>query len=646
MRTPVVNKLSSLLEREESPEEGVGSHLDNIVSSPLASMGARSAHRNTQTDHVNTTTPSMTGRLYPGLGEMHPSKVHQSTMKQPDIGLHLGFVDIGVRTAPNRSKTSYGVSEETPTKVRNVFQKPPSSPGFDFRFAGRREELGPEGQRIMDDVREEALRIKARLAAERQQERADQEQDTDALVGAGGRKIAKAKGKAGRFSDVHMAEFRKMDSIAGHPSAYRTQPVAAPPTTQSTLKRSKSQAKLDDTDTSNERAAYGPPPMKEAKETGVEGGNTGKRLKVRAQDDTSSARPASRDGKALVGSNKQPAGMAAAQPRSGLPTGITTPTKASLARSASVKQPKTMIPSLTRSSSSRNIGGRADAGAKSEGSHKHFSSLASLGRVKSILRRPALFEPARPSSADDDKELPPLPSDQDVLPTPSGKHVTFTAVATPSPVMQQRAGQVLENLSSPVLSLAQQSPSKSRLSPIKYPTLPPPPAPTSLGGTSRVGDFSFSSGRTMTFGRDAAPPSTSTHSGTAAGAGGSTIRHVRPSVGPAATGTVKPTTPTMPSVPHGMPNKKRHRSDLDDSDEENHDPDTKKRKQDHVHEKATAIPRPSRFPSSSPAKRISSRIQSPLKIGRGRSRTPGEKSRGILSVSRLNALARPKARRG
>ena len=29
------------------------------------------------------------------------------------------------------------------------------------------------------------------------------------------------KGKRGRFSEVHMEQFKKMDSIAGHPSSFR-----------------------------------------------------------------------------------------------------------------------------------------------------------------------------------------------------------------------------------------------------------------------------------------------------------------------------------------------------------------------------------------------------------------------------------------
>ena len=64
-------------------------------------------------------------------------------------------------------------------------------------------------------------------------------------VNTAGRKIANPKAKAGRFSDLHMAQFRKMDSIENHASSFRAKPGFACPTSRS-LKRSGSKAGLDE----------------------------------------------------------------------------------------------------------------------------------------------------------------------------------------------------------------------------------------------------------------------------------------------------------------------------------------------------------------------------------------------------------------
>ena len=658
-------------------------------------------------------------------------------MKEPDVGLHLGFTDIEPHTGTNRSKAVVGAYNKTPTKSRDPSHRPPSSPGFEFKFTGRRPELGPEAQRMMDDLREEAGRIKHRLAADQREgpNETHQEREDDAVGSMPGRKIAKAKGKAGRFSNVHVAEFRKMDSIAAHPSAYRARPTAtqSTPPAKPSLKRSKSQAKLDHVESACEPTASAAAATRRT-DGRAETGNAGKRMKMREQDDTSSIRPGSRDGRAVVSggsdghhSTGQSSSLAAAHPRSGAPTAITTPTKASLARSASVKHVKTLIPSLARSSSTRNVSQAADAaGAQSEDSRKQPSPTTSLGRVRSILRRPGLFQPAA-STAPSGKEASPLPVDRPTHKISAGKHVTFMTAPTPSPELGQPSVG-----SSPVASLVQQSPSRSNVSPIKYPTLPPAPAPLSIGGSGRVGDFTFSTGRTMKFGANAGAD-TGNPFGTTAGtfkpSGGSTIRHVRPSVGPGA--GPGPGTPSaaraankmppmgdLPSVPHGMSNKKRHRSALDESDEENHDPratTTSKKRKHEGHDDArggsvkkhggggggVVASTPQKLAlsrlSSSPAKRLASRIPSSLKrprrhksrapggsvgpanagvgvgargigassgrvddagifgfgagggvagAGAGDAGSPGQRSRGILTVSRLNALARPKHRRG
>ena len=99
----------------------------------------------------------------------------------------------------------------------------------------------------MEDLREEAAAIKAKMIAEKgEQDQKDGEaEQLFGGINASGRKIAHPKGKSGRFSDVHKAQFRKMDSIENHASAYRARPGFAQPTQQS-LKRTSEKAGLDE----------------------------------------------------------------------------------------------------------------------------------------------------------------------------------------------------------------------------------------------------------------------------------------------------------------------------------------------------------------------------------------------------------------
>lgn len=161
---------------------------------------------------------------------MHPSRTHQST-KKPDDGLNLGFSDIG---APKQDPLT------TPSKINM-----PANNEFEFRFARPTESLGPEAQQMMADIREEAKRIKAELQAKHEEEKAKSGSGMSSVLD--GRKFAQPKGKAGRYSELHMNEFKKMDSIADHPSAFRAQPGRALPVanqTQKSLKRTQSKADL------------------------------------------------------------------------------------------------------------------------------------------------------------------------------------------------------------------------------------------------------------------------------------------------------------------------------------------------------------------------------------------------------------------
>ncbi|KAK6382093.1 hypothetical protein LTS17_003978 [Exophiala oligosperma] len=226
--------LGSLIERDETPEVGEPQSIDDVVETPASAATAKS-----QLSRLSgLKTPKTEPRV--DRGEMHPEHAHHTTTKAPDSGLKLGFVDISSRPQTIAS------AQNTPSKARTSTPAHFQSTNFDFKF-GAESQLSTEAQELMDNVREEAARIKAQMQAERdaQQDKDDKAEAEFNGINASGRRIAKPKGKAGRFSDIHMAQFKKMDSIANHPSAFRGKPSFAQPTTQS-LKRSGSKAGLDE----------------------------------------------------------------------------------------------------------------------------------------------------------------------------------------------------------------------------------------------------------------------------------------------------------------------------------------------------------------------------------------------------------------
>ncbi|KAI9720869.1 MAG: hypothetical protein M1812_002708 [Candelaria pacifica] len=653
-------KLSSLIERDETPEYA-HNNLDTVVSSPIAPPNTAMTQHNAHFTSSAIHTPTTASCLYPSLEEMHPSKAQQSTTKQPDSGLILGF---GSPRELLQGGRGLAAAQGTPTKANQTMAGPPSSPGFEFKFTRPESELSSEAQKMMEGLREEAARIKAKLAAERDEERS-KNGDEEELVGVGGRRIAKPKGKAGRYSDLHMEEFKKMDSIAGHPSAFRAQPGRFQPATTS-LKRSKSQAKLDEPGNGLTRTKSTKSLRSERNDDDASTGPA-KRAKKHAQDDTSYLRPLSRDGEFEIdGKTSTPT---LPRSKSGLPTAITTPTKASLARSASVKHVKTsMIPSLARSPSVKSL---ASPGSKTEGSKKYLSSLARLGSMKSILRRPQpLFSDdplkqaagthiATPKGQSDlNKVLPDLPNiSSEVLQRTPTKHVNFTpttlakcdlAAASPS--------------RSKIPSLQPQQKAEPGTLNVSYPSLPkavaPSPSPIKVRN-SGPGDFTFRSDKTLNFGagqtiRQVLPNDTATTEALSKSL--PAVPHGIPnkkrhrddsdeeatlkSVNNNAVSTSIPTLASMPTVPHGMPNKKRKHDNSDDEDIENKDdsqgPKAKKIKSGAQWEPSTSSGKS--VPESKKKIKATSRIP---KAGATR-----EKGKGILSMSRLNMLARPKERKG
>lgn len=224
--------MDSVLERDETPEAAEQIPSENGVATPSAKGRVKSQLE----ELYQISTPKTEPRVE--KEQMHPATIHQTTAKAPDSGMKLGFADI------NTGRTSLASLQNTPSRPRQSLAQTNISPSFQFKFS-RDAGMSQEGQKLMESIRADAAKIKAQMMAEKELEE-QEETDADSMSDAAtGRKIAKPTAKAGRFSDVHMAQFKKMDSISNHPSAFRARPGFARPTAQS-LKRSSSKADLDE----------------------------------------------------------------------------------------------------------------------------------------------------------------------------------------------------------------------------------------------------------------------------------------------------------------------------------------------------------------------------------------------------------------
>lgn len=623
-------KLSSLAEGDES--EGTPQNTRGLQFSIVVPSSATSYKHAPQKNLPVVETPHGSSKVQPGLQEMHPSKVHRSTTK-PMRSVSQSMIDDAetVKTASQASPLALANSESTPTKLPGAW---PSmlSPKFDFTVGNDESALSMEAQRIMDSVRGEAAKIKAQMQAEREKQGLD-DKETLHNFDISGRKIAQPIGKSGRYSDAHREQFKRMDSIAGHASVWknRNQPNAASLASKSYL-----DPVTDVAETQLPRSKS----FKSLKADRAEDGDrlenmaSGKRVKKSYGDDTSSARPISRDENIKNDTTQLTAAKTSLQSR--LLSAITTPTKASLARTASVKHLKpSLIPSPSRGSLKQSIG--SPAMFKSEGSKKYRQSLAKFGQMKPFMHRRQLGiandptkEPmGHPLVMSEDKlrlhkALPSLPqpaSTRLLSSPPTVDSAEFTPVSkskmdimpvSPSPSKIPEA-RPLHKPNTPLLpdlttypSIASSPDITTR---VKFPTAPTP------------SDFTFRSERSILFNSKPQTP---------------TIRRVRPS------GVSTPLTAfnPLPPIPHGLPNKKRRRASLDDDDDiENvppaaDEPLTKKLK-------------------SSPQKSVSfqhgtvsstARITSPSKIPQTRGGKDKSRGRSVLSLSRLNMLARPKSR--
>ncbi|KAI9702737.1 MAG: hypothetical protein M1820_006121 [Bogoriella megaspora] len=279
----------------------------------------------------------------------------------------------GAATEPIRPGSKIPAIQNTPTKT----PKEPgtfSPPGFKFTFRHPSVELSPQAKKLMEETRKEAASIRAQMSAEGATLPSIEEQVQ--------RKIATPKGKVGRFSDIHMAEFKKMGSIANHPSAFRANPKRVKPDSKpldrtdskeetekseaqpaKNLKRSQSKMDVDQT----EEPSNIPKLVTQfkIKTNGFEAASPAKRMKARYEDDAATKRPISREGPQQPTSARF---LRLHEGNSHLPSVATTPTKSSLARSDSTKSIKTGIPSLTRSPSKPSV-------TEASSSKLHTSSL-------------------------------------------------------------------------------------------------------------------------------------------------------------------------------------------------------------------------------------------------------------------------------
>ena len=508
---------------------------------------------------------------------MHPSKVQQSTTKAPDFGLRLGFSDIKDK-------------ERNPVVVATPSKSVVTSEGFEFKWGRPESDLSSEAQRIMESVREEAARIKEKMRVERD-EQTRKDEEADQLGAIGNRKMAKPKGKAGRFSDAHKEEFKKMDSIANHGSLWKKKLAGA-----TSLKRSPSKAELGDSSDSGR----------------LENTSPGKRIKKMVTDDVSTARPVSRDGPPT------------AIPRP-FPSAITTPTKASLARSQSVKHLRSSkLPTLTHSKSTKEL---VSPACKTEGANKYLLGLKKSFSMKSILHKPPPKFSNDPVKIAAGTHLPVATASKEETSTPAAatplrsavKRVGFAdelPTASPSPIKNVEVPQ------------PESQPSSAKVS---YPTLDKA-APLS-SNPPKPGDFTFRAAKQISFGN----PNVS-----------STIRHVRPSGIPTSLAPFE----SLPTVPHGMPNKKRRRpADDEDEDEDRENrPPAKETIEGSPAKKARMTSNNASIASSAEAQAT---LPGPRRrLFKGRRQTGISPQKGGasgkmsgMSLSRLNFLARPKDRR-
>ncbi|EHA53059.1 hypothetical protein MGG_12890 [Pyricularia oryzae 70-15] len=368
--------------------------------------------------------------IKPPATEMHPEHYHASTAA-PSSALHLGFSDINP-AGPLNSSPTMEVTQRAAAAPSRRTSTVPSAP-FTFHLENPNAATGGLSERtkaLLEDMRGDIEQIAADLRAKRDQEKAEAE--------ANGRKIASAKGKRGRFSDVHWKELQKMDSIVNHPSVQRYKTMnsngssssiagnvsTSPAQLTKGIKRTQSKANLNDSEprrgTVTAESSRKPPakfPISPAKrQNGLFGGGSDevpqsavKRARQRIEDDASTARPVSRDASSI------PRPTTAGREGPGLPRSHTTvpalmtPTKSSLARSAA---------SAAKPGPSGTLTAPAPPGRlKTSASN---SSLAMASKIAVPVRSPSRFDRIKSMLRGVQKDDSPKPGSALPVPRASG----------------------------------------------------------------------------------------------------------------------------------------------------------------------------------------------------------------------------------
>ena len=325
-------------------------------------------------------TPKSAAPIEVPTEEMHPKHLHQSTVKPREEARWLGFSNMVPATEPPKRNNKLAEAQATPSRTTSKQEHAFKSPEFPFTF--RREqslELSPEAKQLMEEKRAEALRIKGQMKSNGEAARL--------FGGELDRKIAQPKTKKSRFSELHDAAFKKMDSIANHASAYRKDPsrLTAPATTSKipaqtpskSLKRSPSKAELDNAEATPSRTVpratsktnifqsgsqlKRASSMKNLRDQATEEAFPAKRVKRVETKEASSSRPTSSSSNSSSDKQSaQPSTPQHLQPSHQQPsypnlTHLSTPTQSSLARASSAKSTKVTskipAPSLARSPS-------------------------------------------------------------------------------------------------------------------------------------------------------------------------------------------------------------------------------------------------------------------------------------------------------
>ncbi|PVH99749.1 hypothetical protein DM02DRAFT_564018 [Periconia macrospinosa] len=425
-QSPPNERLPSVVEDSEpadmkTPQKPAMQTPGTAAKAQKASQLPQSTSASTTTPvHTACSTPKNRTPIMPPAQEMHPALHHASTAKMLDEARWLGFQNMGAYTAPPKASVIAG--QATPSKTPASTKalpgaaeeiKSPSSSSFQFKFRIKSpfSGLSPTSSSVLKNTAEKMT------ANARDLFKADE--FTAPLDMEPKRKTAVPKGKMKRFSDVHMKQFKKMDSIANHPSSFRTvnlvdtslkkSPSKADlnkPSSSGTLtnKLKRTQSKMDlsgsspalerkvsktDTKDATSKIASTPlkrtqskmdlagsslprsqstvrmvPPSRDGRPATQDDNNPfAKRIRRTENDDAATARPVSRSGqaeasKASVAKPATPARKITSQtalPR--LASRLMTPTKSSLARSQTVKAVKSqsMIPSLLKSPSTANL---------------------------------------------------------------------------------------------------------------------------------------------------------------------------------------------------------------------------------------------------------------------------------------------------